>query len=307
MRLAFVTYRALPQLSDDDRLAVRDLKQHGVTVESAVWDSPLVDWTIYDALVLRSTWDYHERVDEFESWLARVERLGVQVWNPPALLRWNMDKRYLLDLAARGVHTVPTRTIARGASTTLADVIRLTGWRDVVYKPAISASGFRPARVTAGDEACHEQAFAELVAERDTLVQRFMPEVVEDGEWSLVFLGGQYSHAVKRRARDGEFRVPSGNGGSVAAEAPRGVLIAQAEALVLHLPSPWLYARVDACDADGRLVLMALELVEPDLFFSYHPSAPRRFSAALRQLVAGRRTPMAFTPRSVTPHEGTEL
>lgn len=307
MRLAFVTFRALPQLSDDDRLAVRDLRKHGVTVESAVWDSPLVEWSIYDALVLRSTWDHHERSEEFETWLARVEHLGVPVWNPPALVRWNLDKRYLLDLALRGVSTVPTQNIARGTPTSLAEVMALTGWRDVVYKPALSASGVRTARVTSGDEAAHEPAFAALVGEHDTLVQPFMPEVVEDGEWSLVFLGQQYSHAVKKRARAGEFRVQSGYGASVAAEAPRGALIAQAEALVSHLPSPWLYARVDACETDGQLVLMELELVDPELFLSYHPSAPRRFSTALRQLAAGRRTPLAFTPRSVTPHEGTEL
>lgn len=307
MRLAFVTFRALPQLSDDDRLAVRDLGKHGVTVESAVWDSPLVDWSIYDAVVLRSPWDYHERADEFEAWLARVERLGVPVWNPPNLVRWNMDKRYLLDLAARGVNTVPTRHIVRGSTVTLAEVLALTGWRDVVYKPAVSASGFRTARLTTGDESAHEPAFATLVREHDVLVQPFLPEVVEDGEWSLVFLGQQYSHAVKKRARAGEFRVQSGYGGSVAADAPRGALIAQAEALVSHLPSPWLYARVDGCETEGQLVLMELELVDPELFLSYHPSAPRRFSAALRQAAAGRRTPLAFTPRSVTPHEGTEL
>lgn len=306
MRLAFVTYRALPQLSEDDRLAVNELRQHGVTAESAVWDSPLVDWTRYDALVLRSTWDYHERAEEFESWLAHIEHLGVPMWNPPGLVRWNMDKRYLLDLASRGVRTVPTIAVDRGAADTLAGIVARTGWRDLVYKPTVSASGYRTARVAAGDEANHEGAFAALIAERDALVQPFVPAVMDDGEWSLVFLSGHYSHAVKKRARPGEFRVQTSYGGSVTADAPRGALIAQAEEIVSNLPGPWLYARVDACETEGSLVLMELELVEPDLFLAYHPSAPRRFATALRQLVAGRRTPLSFTPRSITPPHGMD-
>lgn len=301
MRLAFVTYRALPQLSEDDRLAVGELRQQGVSVESAVWDSPLVDWSRYDGIVVRSTWDYHLRPHEFEGWLAHIDGLGIPLWNPAPLLRWNMDKRYLLDLSERGVETVPTAIIDRASSVTLADVLAETGWDDVVYKPSISASGYRTARVLAGDHGAHQASFAQLLDERDVLVQPFIPEVVEHGEWSLLFFSGQFSHAVRKRSRAGEFRVQSDHGGVATAEAPRAALVAQAEGVLTHIPRPWLYARVDACDVNGALMLMELELVEPDLFLRFHPSAPRRFAAAIRQLVAGRRTPISFTPRSVTP------
>ena len=145
---------------------------------------------------------------------------------------------------------------------------------------------------------------ARLLPARDMLVQPFLPEIVAEGEWSLLFLGGQYSHAVKKRSRAGEFRVQADFGGSVEADVPRGAIVAQAEAIVAHLPQPWLYARVDACESAGALVLMELELIEPDLFLGQHPSAPRRFASALRHLVAGRRTPTSFTPRSVTPPGG---
>lgn len=304
MRLAFVTYRALPQLSEDDRLAVTELRQHGVAVESAVWDSPLVDWSRYDGIVVRSAWDYHLRPDDFEAWLAHIERLGIPLWNPAGVLRWNMDKRYLLDLAVRGVSTVPTVAIERGDPATLAEVLGDTGWTDVVYKPCVSASGFRTARARAGEHAAHEADFAALVAARDTIVQPFVPAILDDGEWSLIYFSGQYSHAVKKRPRAGEFRVQSDFGGSVMAEAPRAGLVAQAEDVLAHLPGQWLYARVDACEVDGELMLMELEMVEPDLFLAFHPSAPRRFAAAIRQLVAGRHTPISFTPRSMTPPGG---
>jgi len=306
MRLAFVTYRALPQLSDDDRLALTELRQHGVAVESAVWDSPLVDWSRYDAAVLRSTWDYHERSNEFEAWLAHLERIGVPVWNPPPLVRWNMDKRYLLDLSERGVPTVPTVSVDRGEGVTLADIAAETGWPDLVFKPSVSASGFRTTRAPAGSLDDHEAAFASLVADRDTLVQPFVPAIVDEGELSLVFLSGQYSHAVRKLARRGEFRVQSEFGGSVQSEVPRGSLVAAAEGVVANLPGQWLYARVDACEHQGQLLLMELELVDPELFLGFHVSAPRRFAAAIRQLVAGRRTPINFTPRSVTPPRGLD-
>ena len=256
MRIAFVTYRALPQLADDDRLAVAELRQHDIAVESAAWDSPLVDWSVYDALVIRSVWDYHLRPREFETWLAFVERLGVPLWNPAPLVRWKMDKPYL---------------------TTRARIDELTE---------------------------HEAAFSSLLAERDVLVQPFMEQIVTDGEWSLVFFSGQYSHAVKKRASEGEFRVQPEHGGVTNTDSPRGLLVAQAEDVVSHVPVPWLYARVDVCQVEGALVLMELELVEPSLFLGYHASAPRRFAAALRQLLVGRRTPLSFTPRSFTPPGG---
>ncbi len=304
MHIAFVTHRALPQLSEDDRLAVTELRQQGATVESAVWDSPLVDWQAYDAVVIRSTWDYTDRAADFEGWLAHLEHRAVALWNPPALVRWNMDKRYLLDLEDRGVSTVPTFIADRESEITLADVIAETGWNDVVYKPSISASAARTARVASGESGAHEETFAALLASRDMLVQPFVPEIVTDGEWSLLFFGGEYSHAVRKRTGAGDFRVQRELGGSLEGEVPRPALIAQAEAIVAHLPGSWLFARVDACERDGHLLLMELELIEPDLFLSYHPAAPRRFATAIRHLVAGRRTPIAFTPRSVTPPDG---
>lgn len=305
MRLAFVTYRALPQLTDDDRLAVAELRQHGASVESAVWDSPLVDWGRYDALVLRSVWDYTARADAFEAWLAHIEGLGIPVWNPPALVRWNMDKRYLVDLADRGVTTVPTVIVEQGADVTLATVAAETGWAELVYKPSVSASAQATARVSVADRAAHEAPFARLVADRDMLVQPFLTDVVTEGEWSLLFFGGQFSHAVRQRTRAGEFRVQRTFGGTLSAESPRAALVQQAQAVVDLLPAPWLYARVEGFESGGTLVLMAVELIGPELFLAHHPSAPRRFAAALRQLAAGRRTPVAFTPRSVTPPGGT--
>lgn len=303
MRLAFATHRALPQLSDDDRAGASELRQQGVAVEGAVWDSPLVDWARYDAVVLRSTWDCHDRPAQYAGWLAQLERQGITILNPGSLVRWNMDKRYLIDLARRGVDIVPSVALECGAAVTLDDVATTEGWGALVYKPAVSASGVRTVHVAAVDRPAHEGAFAALLAERDMLVQPFIPAVLEHGEWSLVFLGGQYSHAVRKRVRPGEFQVQSAFGGTLHDDLPRPALVSWAESVVAHVPPPWGYARVDACEWDGAPVLMALELVDPELFLSRHPLAARRFATAIRALVGPRRMPGSVTPRSATPPE----
>jgi len=305
MRLAFVTYRALPQLTDDDRLAVAELRQHGATVESAVWDSPLVDWGRYDALVLRSVWDYTTRPDAFEGWLAEVGQLGIPLWNPPPLVRWNIDKRYLVDLSDRGITTIPTVIVEQGSAVSLAEVVAETGWREVVYTPSIGTSAVAAVRVPVASRGEHEAPFARLVAERDVMVQPFLHDIAAEGEWSLLFFGGQYSHAVQKGARVDVVRAQRGAGATVVAATPRPALIAAAQAIVDLLPTPWLHARVDGYASGGALALVALELIDPELFLASHPSAPRRYAASLRRLVAGRRTPAAFTPRSVTPPGGS--
>jgi len=280
-RIAFATWRGLPGLSADDRLASAALVEQGLTVIPSVWDDPVVDWPSFDAVVVRSTWDYHHRPGEFLDWIARLERAGVRVWNPPSLLRWNLDKRYLAELERRGVPVVPTVTVPKGHGSSLADVLVEAGWDAAVVKPAVSASAHETWRTSRARAAADAERFAMLVTAGDVLVQPYL-RAVEDGEWSLCFLGERYSHAVLKRPRRGDFRVQSELGGEVLVVPPGPAVVQRAEAIVALLPRPWLYARVDACQVDGTLVLMELELIEPTLFFRADPGAPDRFAEALR-------------------------
>lgn len=285
MLIGFVTYNELPLLSNDDRLLLAPLAVHGVRVEGAVWDSPLVEWERYDALVIRSCWDYHERPNEFEQWLTRMETLGVPVWNPPPLIRWNMDKHYLAELEQRGVRTVPTIWLDQGSSHTLTELVAERGWEEIVVKPSVSNSGTRTWRSQTAELPMRETDFRTLVFERDMMVQPFVPELQRDGEWSFVFLDGAFSHAVRKRARDGEFRVQREHGGRSEAETPRPSLVEEAAQILSLVPFRWLYARVDGCERDGTLMLTELEMLEPSLFLSYHPEAAQRFADAIRRAV----------------------
>jgi glutathione synthase/RimK-type ligase-like ATP-grasp enzyme len=283
--VALATSREFPSLSDDDRLVLDPLDAAGVQAECVVWDSARTDWQHYDAVVIRSCWDYYRRVDEFERWLALLERLGVAVWNPLALLRWNMDKHYLAGLAARGVPTVPTTWVTRNSDVTLAGIMRSAGWRDVVVKPTVSNNAVRTWRIRSDDVPSRAAEFTQLVAECDVMVQPFIAEVEREGEWSLVFFGGRFSHAIRKRPRDGDFRVQQEHGGSSEADEAPPALVAQAAAVLAQVSGPWLYARVDACEVDGRLLLMELEMLEPSLFLAQHPDGARRFADAIREVV----------------------
>lgn len=280
-RIAFVTHAGRPDLAEDDRLAAAELARQGAAVEAAAWDDPRVDWSGFDRIVLRSCWDYHRRLPEFLGWLGGLERAGAPVWNPPAVVRGNADKGYLVNLAAAGVPVVPTVRVERGAEADLASLLDERGWTDAVVKPAVSASAFLTRRVRREEAAAAQADFDHLLTLSAALVQPFLPEIQSGGEWSLLFFTGEYSHALLKRPRAGDFRVQSELGGSALAQEPPPELVARARAVLDHIPGPWLYARVDGIEAGGTFLLMELELIEPSLFLDRDPEAPARFAAAV--------------------------
>ncbi len=284
MRIAFVTHAGLPGLSTDDLLAVEELRRRGATVEPAVWDDPGVRWSSYDRVILRSCWDYHLRLGEFLGWLDRMEREGIPLWNPAPVARGNVDKSYLRDLAAAGIPVVPTAFLERGEAVDLGALLDERGWTDVVIKPSVSASAFRTLRIGRGEALAARTVrtdLDEMLAASRVLIQPFLPEIQTRGEWSLMFLRGEYSHAVLKRPGVGDFRVQAELGGSATLELSSPALIGQARAVVETIPGPWLYARVDGVEIGGTFTLMELELIEPSLFLAAGPRAPARFAEAI--------------------------
>lgn len=283
-RVFFATAGEHPDLTADDRVAAAALAERGVRVEPLVWtraDPASLDGA---AVVIRSCWDYHLRPDEFAGWISALEARGVPVANAPELVRWNLHKGYLRELEERGVPVVPTRWVERGDPRTLGEHLDAAGWAEAVVKPAVSLSAYETWRVSRAEASGSEARFARLRAAGDVLVQRFVPEIASGGEWSLVFLGGEFTHAVRKRPKPGDFRVQSEHGGSVDAPPPPGELVEAAAGVLaaLRRPAP-TYARVDGVVAGGRFLLMELEVIDPVLFFSAHPPAAARFAG----LVAG--------------------
>ena len=282
--IALVTYDARPEATEDDRLFADALSARGDSVHAIPWSDASTRWSSFDAVVVRSCWDYFLRPDEFHAWLGRLEADGARVFNDVATLRWNADKTYLRELEARGVPVIPTHWLERGTASSLRALRRSTGWSELVVKPTVSGGAHRTWRALPGDEADDDSRLATMVDDGPVMVQPLVDVIEREGEWSLVFLDGRYSHAVLKRPRSGDFRVQREHGGSLEAGEPAASVISAAERILASTPTvdePPLYARVDGCIVDGELLLMELELLEPELFLRFAPTASTRMAEAL--------------------------
>lgn len=278
-RLAVATCEAIPGIHPDDRGLHGALFARGIQATPCIWSDPAIDWSGFDAVLIRTPWDYFERYAEFVAWL---ERLPVPTINDRALLRWNSDKRYLLELQALGVQTLPTQLVT---GPQLASMLEHAHGRELVIKPTVSGGAWHTVRGRVGTPH-FEDAVRRLPIHFEYLVQDFVPEVVRDGEWSLLYLGGAFSHAVLKRPAQGDFRVQAQFGGSEERRDPEpGLLDAAAAALRATARcghADPAYARVDGVVVDGCFRLMELEMIEPHLFFAHRPEAAERFADHLR-------------------------
>ncbi|HWD77426.1 MAG TPA: hypothetical protein VG497_01035 [Kribbella sp.] len=278
-RIALATSAELAELHPDDRPLLDALRATGLDPVVEVWTDPSVDWSAYDAVLLRTVWDYFIRHDEFTEWLAQLSKAEVPLLNSADQVRWNSDKQYLLELRERGVAIVPSQ-VAAGAC--LREVVAGLSGQQIVVKPTVSGNALHTVRGLAGSPEL-EQTLNEL-PDLVYLVQPFVPEIQSDGEWSVLFFDGEFSHAVVKRPADGDYRVQEFYGGQTTlTEPPAAVLESARAALEAAGPTP-VYARVDGVVVNDRFLLMEIELIEPYLFFPQAPAAVEKLAAA----VAGR-------------------
>lgn len=280
-RLAYLTCHEMPTGMADDHLPLPLLRERGVEVEWVIWDNPTVDWKRYDAIVVRSTWDYFLKIAAFRAWLDRIEQSGVPVFNPVSLIRWNMDKFYLRELAQVGVPVLPAAWLKPGEHHNLRALIAQQGWDEVVVKPTVSAGGYRTQRVSKESAEEYQSLLDEILTDNGAMIQQYAPVVVEAGEWSLMFFDGEYSHSVLKHPQAGDFRVQPRYGGSHEAAQASADVIAEAADLIQKINRPMLYARVDGVVIQGKFYLMELEAFEPFLFLSTSRDAPVNFASAL--------------------------
>jgi glutathione synthase/RimK-type ligase-like ATP-grasp enzyme len=281
-RVALVTWEKFPQLWDDDRLLVTALDGLGIDGVPVVWSDAGVDWLGFDAIVIRSPWDYFERVDEFRAWLGARIASGVLLCNSGDILEWNFDKKYLQELEAAGVAVVPTMVVPQGQEPDVVALARARGWEEIVVKPSISGGAYCTHRFRLADAAGHRDDIARILADRSLLIQPFLPEIQSTGELSLLFFDGVFSHAVRKRPGAGDYRVQIQFGGTVEPMEPTGEWITQARACIAAAPALPVYARVDGVIQDGRFLLMELEVFEPLMFLAQHPLAAGRFARAIQ-------------------------
>ena len=279
--VALATCRDLPDLDVDEQLLLAPLADAGVHATVAIWDDTDVDWARFDLVVVRSTWDYAGQLDAFLAWARSVDRLA----NPADVLTWNTDKRYLRELDAAGVPVVDTEWLEPG------DLISLPPSGEIVVKPAVSAGSLDTGRYDLARQEHHRLATAHaerlLDAGRTVMVQPYLAAVDVDGERSLLFVGGAFSHSASKsamlagphEANDGLFQAET-----ITAHMATEAELTLAHATLAAVPGSdrLLYARVDLVDDDrGAARVLEVELTEPSMFMGESPGSAERFAAAI--------------------------
>lgn len=285
-KIALITYSDLPQLSESDHLLIEPLKEKSFEVLSLPWDSEDRDWKGLDCLVLRSCWNYHKKYKEFVKWLDYLQENKVRVFNSVSIVKWNSNKKYLLELERRGIDVVPTIYVKKRSKVYLKDLLENKKWQgDVVIKPAVGASAYKIFKANSNNLELYKKRFDSLKSETDVLIQPLMKEVVSEGEYSSVVIAGQYSHSILKTPKKGDFRSNYHFGAKEKRVCIDRSILDQVMSIYNLVDANLLYARVDYVIREGKVILMELELIEPHLFFDMKKDSAKLFALKLSELV----------------------
>lgn len=273
-----------PNLTIDDMILYDELLLRGHTVTPLVWDSAEAKNPEGDLLLVRSPWDYFERPDEFKAWMGLMQSQNAPLYNRPEDILWNLKKSYLAEYESQGIAIVPTLFLNKGEELS-SEFFEEIGTQNLVIKPQEGANAFMTERLVGLGI---EQSIAKinaLLSERDFMIQPFLPEVVDEGEWSLVYFNGKYSHGFLKCPKKGDFRVQEEHGGSLhAPDVPENIVFSADQVVSLIENTP-LYARVDGVMVEGQFLLMELEMFEPELYFRVSDKAAPNMADAIEELL----------------------
>lgn len=300
MLLALATRSNLPAFEVDDQHLHAALRRRGVSFEQPVWDDPSVDWRRFASVLIRTTWDYQEKLPAFLRWSRHVGAAS-RLFNPPRVVQWNTHKHYLRELAARGVPLAPTVWLDRGATVSVAALVRQQRIERGFLKPCVGSTARETLRFVADGAGLRaaQRHVDRLLPHEDLMLQPYLHSVETRGEWSAISIDGVITHCVRKVPLPGDYRVQDDFGAHDEPYQPAAGERAVAEAALAlacdpggPVPGadgrPLLYARADFLWADdGRSVLTELELVEPSLFFRHQPAAAERLADAWLLRLAG--------------------
>jgi glutathione synthase/RimK-type ligase-like ATP-grasp enzyme len=275
----------IDQVLLEDDLVKKALEQKGFKVIKKAWDALNFDWSKCDYAIFRTTWDYFERYDDFFKWFTKTQKV-LQFINAPEVIYWNLDKQYLKELQQKQINIPATLFIEKGGKETLSSLFSKTSWEKAVLKPAIAGAARETFLVSSSDYKHHESNLQRLLSQEAMLFQEFQYRIQEQGEISIVMIGLEYSHAVLKKAKKGDFRVQDDFGGSVEKYNASKVEIDFATKALIACPHPTTYARVDVFyDNNNRLALGELELIEPELWFRNCPEAAHKLANSVFKFI----------------------
>lgn len=276
MKIAFLSCDSLDGYVSDDELMVKTLLNAGHEIETVSW-SEEKDWSVYEAVIVRTTWDYVKRSQEFLQKLKLISQ-ATKLYNSLKTIEWNIHKKYLIELQDLGASVVPTVMFSHEEELKIP-----SDWdyQRFVIKPAISATSYKTV-IYSREEIHHKKHQSELTP-GDWMCQPFLEEI-KNGEVSLVYFNKVFSHGLIKVPRPDDFRVQEEFGGDIKSYTPSSALVALGNDILGKIPDDLLYARVDVVNHRGRFLLMELELIEPSLYFRTHEGSSQNFLKAMQDV-----------------------
>ena len=281
-RCAFLTMDDLTGYVSDDELTITHLHDVGWTVEMVSWRKDY-NWSQFDVVVIRTTWDYQNDPDAFFAVLESIDSSGARLENSLELVRWNMQKTYLRDIASKGTCIAPTLWQEEGVDTNQVNsFFDQLETEEIIIKPIIGASAGHAFRLHRSQSNTKIPVLEKIFGRRAYMVQPFMPKIIEEGEFSLIYFEGMHSHTILKTPKTNDFRVQEEHGGNIRPVIAEPELLHSSQHVIDSLPQIPLYARADFVRTEqNTFALMELELIEPALYFRMDADSPMRFAHAL--------------------------
>lgn len=290
MTIAYVTYQdkgiyTSPTTENEDDILLKFLKDKGLNIEKVIWNDQTIKWKDYNLAVLKSPWDYFDLIADFYNWLNLLKSKNIKLLNPFDIVKWNADKHYLQDIEQAGLKVAQSIFVKKGEEINLYHYFEVFNAQQFIVKPCVSGGSKNTFKVNLANAKEINDKLNVLLANEDFILQPFINEIEEVGEWSFLFFDGNFSHAVLKKAKTGDFRVQHYLGGTIHPQKPPQHLVASALQYINQFAKGCLYARVDGTVVNNSFVLMELELIEPFLFLNTHISSYENYYNALKNLI----------------------
>ncbi len=268
---------------DEDKILSTSLSEQQISHEIVSWSDPNVQWEKFSLLLIKSTWDYFDHYSDFLAWIATIKALGIPTLNDLDTIIWNSSKRYLREIEEKGFPVIKGAVLEVGKQIDSSLIEQYMGTGTCVVKPLVSGGAKNTFKINASEWESFAGQIQALVDKEDFLIQPYVKEITEIGEYSLIFFNGEFSHAVLKSPASDDFRVQHYFGGTIKTIDPDSEMLLSAAKLVAEFAPESLYARVDGVKIDGVFHLMELELIEPYLFLALSDKGLECYKKALSQ------------------------
>ena len=276
-KCAFLSMDNLEAFECYDNLLVEPLAKAGWLAEEVSWHNNKVNWADYNVVIIRSTWDYQDDPDSFLQTLEKIAQ-QTQLENSLNIVDWNIHKTYLIDLELNGIDIVPTLWGENLTKGNLLPAFERLNVNEIIIKPVISANADFTYRLNKEQLVKQENQLIKIFKNNSYMIQPFMYNIVSEGEYSLFYFGGEYSHCILKTPKETDFRVQEEHGGILELVEPEALLLEEGRKAIAAIGEKLLYARVDFVRTEpDKFALMELELIEPSLYFNMDPDSPKRF------------------------------